>query len=143
MLFRSRLYGALRTLADVEAPDGAAPDEAFVAALCDDLNTPKAMAELFRIGRQAAGTADPSERRRLKGALLASGELLGILRQDCERWFAGEDAGDAAEIGEMLAARARARAEKRFDEADRIRDALAARGVALEDGTEGTKWRRA
>ena len=42
----------------------------------------------------------------------------------------------------MVEERARARAERRFGEADRIRDELAARGIMLEDGPEGTRWRR-
>ena len=137
-----RLYGALRALSDVESDDHSRPDAEFLAALGDDINTPRAVAALFRLGRQANTATDPMERRRLKGTLLASGALLGILQQDCEQWFVGADEVDAARIGEMVEERARARAERRFGDADRIRDELAARGIMLEDGAEGTRWRR-
>ena len=137
-----RLYGALRALSDVEADDDPRPDGEFLAALGDDINTPRAIAALFRLGRQANTATDPAERRRIKGTLLASGALLGILQQDCERWFVGADETDAARMGAMVEERARARAERRFGDADRIRDELAARGIMLEDGPEGTRWRR-
>ncbi len=137
-----RLYGALRALSDVDSDDHLRPDGEFLAALGDDINTPRAVAALFRLGRQANLATDPTERRRLKGTLLASGALLGILQQDCEQWFVGADPVDAARIGEMVEERARARAERRFDDADRIRDELGARGIMLEDGAEGTRWRR-
>ena len=56
--------------------------KALVAALEDDLNTPKAFAELFALARAANASADEGERRELKGQLLAGGSLLGLLRQD-------------------------------------------------------------
>ena len=141
-----RLYGALRSLADVEAEPDAAPNAEFLAALEDDLNTPKALAALFDLARRANTSADDAERRRLKGALLASGALMGLLQQEAEDWFtaAGADDGpDADEIERLIQARADARGAKDFAEADRIRDELAAQGVLLEDGAGGTKWRRA
>lgn len=137
-----RLYGALRALSDVESDDHSRPDGEFLAALGDDINTPRAVAALFRLGRQANTATDPMERQRIKGTLLASGALLGILQQDCEEWFVGADEVDAERVGEMVKERARARAERRFGDADRIRDELAAGGIMLEDGPEGTRWRR-
>ena len=85
----------------------------------------------------------PAEKARLKGALLDAGKLLGILQQRPESWLkgAGGDA-DAAEIEAQIAARNAARKARDFAEADRIRNALAARGVLLEDGPGGTTWRR-
>ncbi|HMB72245.1 MAG TPA: cysteine--tRNA ligase, partial [Gammaproteobacteria bacterium] len=72
--------------------------------------------------------------------------LLGLLQHDPAAWFEGEGdqaAIDAAGIESMLAERERLRAEKDFAAADGIRDELMRQGVVIEDGAEGTRWRRA
>lgn len=131
-----RLYGALRETSDLPAAENAAPPEAFLAALCDDLNTPKALAELFALSKNA----DTPEG---KGALLAAGRLLGLLEQNPEDWFADtEGAGDIAAIEDLIKARNKARAAKDYARADAVRDELADMGIAIEDGADGTKWRR-
>ncbi|MES1990870.1 MAG: cysteine--tRNA ligase [Pseudomonadota bacterium] len=140
----NRLYGALRTLADVEASaNGAVPQE-FMDALLDDLNTPKALAVLFDLAKQANTATDNAEKLRIKSALLAAGGLIGLLEQDPEIWFAGGGVAphiDADEIEALIAARADARKNKDFKESDRIRDELAGRGIQIEDGPKGTTWR--
>ncbi|MCK5771231.1 DALR domain-containing protein, partial [Algiphilus sp.] len=136
-----RLYGALRDTADVEAA-AAEPPEAFVAALEDDLNTPAALAELFELARALNKAEDPAERARLKGSLVAAGELMGLLVQQPEAWFAGESGGVSAErVEALIAARAEARKARDFAEADRIRDEITALGVTIEDSPQGTRWR--
>ncbi len=83
----------------------------------------------------------------MKGKLLAAGAALGLLQQDPEAWFRWQPAGathlDEAEIERQIALRDKARQEKDFQEADRIRDELAANGVLLEDEAGKTIWRRA
>ncbi|MGK2739387.1 cysteine--tRNA ligase [Tepidicaulis sp. LMO-SS28] len=138
-----RLYGALRALADVEAAETGLPD-GVLAALEDDLNTPKALAELFALAKEANTAATPADKARVKGQLLAAGQIIGLLQQDPEAWF--EQAGgsahiDAEEVERLIAARIDARKAKDFAEADRLRDALTEMGVAIEDGPDGTKWR--
>ena len=69
-----RLYTVLRTHGDIEAAPQEAPDT-FMQAVCDDLNTPKAMAELFALAKHA-DTPDG------KGQLLAAAGILGLLQAD-------------------------------------------------------------
>ena len=137
-----RLYGALRDARDIEASCVAVP-EAFMAALCDDLNTPKALAELFVLGK-AATTPEG------KGALVAAGKMLGLLQQDPDVWFAAKTAAktanveiDEAAVEALIAARATARANKDYAAADAARDELSAMGVTIEDTADGTIWKLA
>jgi cysteinyl-tRNA synthetase len=117
----------------------------LVAALEDDLNTPKAIAELFALSRAANASVDEGARRELKGQLLAGGGLLGLLQQDPETWLktAHRAEIDEAKVERLIALRAAARKAKDFAEADRIRDQLAAEGVILEDQAGKTRWRLA
>ena len=141
-----KFYTALRK-AGVE--DGAADDNVdpeVEAALCDDLNTPKALAVLHRLAGDLNRAGGEPAKARACAALRGSGALLGLLQADPEAWFrgAGQEGGMSdAEIQALIAARAAARAQRDFAEADRIRAAMAAEGIALEDTAEGTLWRRA
>lgn len=137
-----RLYRALEKVDHVAAepilPDG------VLGALADDLNTPKAVAELAMLARKANKAETGAERARLKGELLGAGALLGILQMAPADWFArGLSAGgeDAAEIEALVAARTAARAAKDWAEADRLRDELAALGVEVTDSKDGSSWR--
>jgi cysteinyl-tRNA synthetase len=138
-----RLYRAIEQLPGPDEP--AQPPSAVLAALEDDLNTPKAFAELFALANRANASSDEGERRALRAELLAAGGLLGLLGQDPAAWFRETGAGglDPAEIERLIDARGAARATKNFAEADRIRDQLAAAGVVLEDGPARTRWRLA
>ncbi len=77
-----------------------------------------------------------------------AGSLLGLLQQAPQAWFAlpsanSAGAPEAAEIEDLIAQRASAKKAKNFQEADRIRDALKARGVVIEDSAQGVRWRYA
>ena len=140
-----RLYGTLR-----DAPGwqerwrSTEADVTFIQALEDDLNTPKAMAALFDVARDVNRCDAEQERGERAARLRASAEVLGLLGADPEEWFTAEAAGalTSETIEARLADRSAARAKKDFEAADRIRDELAAAGVAIEDGPDGTRWRR-
>jgi len=145
-----RLYTALRSLDDVKvdmAKEAGDPPAEFLAALEDDLNTPLALSVMFALAGAANKATDEAERARIKGEILGCGELLGILQEDVNVWFQGgaEEGGDldAAQVEHLIADRLAARAAKDFAAADNIRDQLADAGIVLEDGPEGTSWRRA
>src|SRR5690606_17723800 len=103
-----------------------------------------ALAELHEIASEIHKSKDESERQRLGDSLRAGGALLGIVEGDVEAWFKGDGTGALSpeQIEAMIAARAAARKAKNFTESDRIRDELAAKGIALEDGPGGTTWKR-
>jgi cysteinyl-tRNA synthetase len=120
------------------------------AALGDDLNTPLALARLGELAK--LGDVEATKQ---------AGALLGLLQHDPVEWFQGaaepesdrvdrrlrEDAAGfalgAADIQLRIDRRAEAKKVKDFGEADRIRADLAAQGILLEDGPQGTTWRRA
>ena len=140
-----RLYGAIRGIGTDNAVRAAAePPATFIEALEDDLNTPNALAELFERARMLNKTEDQAERQKLAAELLAAGDLVGLMQGDPEDWFSGSDEGaiDAAEIESLLAQREQARASGDYAAADKIRDDLAGRGITIEDGSSGTRWRR-
>jgi cysteinyl-tRNA synthetase len=139
------LYRALRDLQDVETGDPGDDDlpAEFIAALEDDLDTPRALAILFDLRRSARRTDDPGERAILKGKLLACARLLGIGQRDPDDWLLERfgQVDDIEEIERLVAERDEARHGRDFAKADRIRDSLVERGIVLEDGAGGTRWR--
>ena len=144
----SGFYTALRAVREPAFDtDVALEGEPFYRALCDDLNTPLAISELHALAR-ALNKASAADKPALKARLLAAGQLLGILNEDPDAWLQGASSrareGLSAEaIDALLAQRSAARAERDYVRADEIRDTLTAAGIALEDGPQGTRWRRA
>ena len=168
---RSRLDRLYRVWLDCEedsarsaCAETVAPSPELVRALEDDLNTPAALGVLAGQARKLrSGSVDPATEA---ASLRASGRLLGLLQMDPKEWFRGSppplDASGtlhlgsefkahgeaslgplpAAEIEKRLTARAQARDQGDFAAADRIRNELKDQGVILEDGPEGTTWRR-
>ena len=145
----NRFYRALAKLEDVEAEGGAVPlaleSPPFEQALADDLNTPLALVTLHHLvsaTNDALGKGETAALPALKGRILAAAGMLGILGSSPDEWFRGE-AGDSEAIEAAIAGRLAARKAKNWAEADRIRDELAGQGILLEDGPQGTTWRRA
>jgi len=130
---RGRLDKWLRKLGDVPKGVRPPPPAAVVEALSDDLNTPAALAAIAGIEQ---------DREALLGALAFLG--LPSLSPEKSRHASEQRSADpdAARIDAMVAERVAARKAKNWAESDRIRDALVAEGVILEDGPAGTIWRR-
>jgi cysteinyl-tRNA synthetase len=120
-------YNTLRALTD-RVDFAAGKDVGFapavLEALCDDLNTPKAIAELHMLHN--------------KGDYAALGPTLRALgfgrRPESKRQV------DTAQVEQLIAVRLDARKAKNWAESDRIRDELAAMGVVLKDSKDGTTW---
>ncbi|TAN07476.1 MAG: cysteine--tRNA ligase [Rhodanobacteraceae bacterium] len=144
-----RLYGTLRELAGMDAGTATIAGD-VETALDDDLNTPAALAKLNLLAAQARqilaasnvapGESERAELMRIKAELLGSGSMLGLLQQDPAAWFR-RGSVDSGQVESLLEARRAARAARDFARADAIRDELAAMGVAIEDGPQGTRWK--
>jgi cysteinyl-tRNA synthetase len=111
--------------------------ERFVAAMEDDLNTPRAIAALFDLAR--AINRGASEGKSVAGAQAVLRELADVLGFTLEAHASGS--ADAAPFIDLLVElRTELRAARQFALADKVRDRLAAEGIELQDGPEGTKW---
>jgi cysteinyl-tRNA synthetase len=121
-------------------------DEAFRPvreALDDDMNTPLALTQLHELAGAVNRARSDAERSALQEALATGGRLMGLLESDPVEWLRGSTPADRVQIEERIAARAEARRERRFAEADHIRAELAAEGIILEDNPDGTTtWRK-
>jgi cysteinyl-tRNA synthetase len=128
------------TAALTDAANAAVAD--FEAAIFDDLNAPNALAALFTFITRANAELDRGgdDAAALERAREAFARMNGVLDIVPER--GAEDPELAAWVEARLTARREARGQRRFAEADRIRDELVERGVAIEDTPAGTKWKR-
>ncbi len=114
----------------------------ILEALGDDLNTPLAISRIHDQARAVYQAGDPVERGRLQSIMMASGRVMGLLQEEPIRWLRGGPERFVTQIDERIDARARARRERRFADADKIRDELEADGIILEDHPDRpTTWR--
>ncbi|MFZ7135223.1 cysteine--tRNA ligase [Avibacterium avium] len=141
-----RLYTALRDTDATVAPQGG---EEFVAqfkeAMDDDFNTPNAISVLFEMAREINKLKgeDKTKANQLAARLRELGDILGLLQQDPESFLqAGADDDEVAKIEALIKQRNEARAAKNWAAADEARNQLNAMGIVLEDGANGTTWRK-
>ena len=114
----------------------------FKAAMDDDFNTADALSVVFELVRElnSATVSEKHPTREFAGACFSTltelTDVLGLLYNLEKNDLAGE-------VEALIAARANARKEKNYAEADRIRDQLKDMGIILEDTPQGVKWRKA
>ncbi|MBE3656739.1 cysteine--tRNA ligase [Vibrio navarrensis] len=142
-----RLYTALRGLDLSAAPAGGEEYVTrFTTAMNDDFNTPEAYSVLFDMAREVNRLKTESlEKASALGALMRElADVIGILHQDPEAFLKGDAGNDdeVAEIEALIKLRNDSRAAKDWANADLARDRLNEMGIVLEDGPEGTSWRR-
>ena len=144
-----RLYTALRGLDLSVAPAGGEVFvERFRTAMDDDFNTPEAYSVLFDLAREVnrLKADDLAAANALGAALRQLGGVLGLLQQEPEVFLQGgarADDSETVEIEALIKARNDARAAKDWPAADAARNRLTEMGIVLEDGPQGTTWRRA
>jgi cysteinyl-tRNA synthetase len=136
------LYGFIRGLGHVES----VLDTQGIGyrALLDDLNTPVAISELYKLAKEV-NQLSGDEQLEKASELMGLANILGLLQQDPEQWFTqsrGDKEISAEQIEALISQRAQAKQNKDYAGADAIRKQLHDRGVVLEDSREGTQWRR-
>ncbi|WP_373086450.1 cysteine--tRNA ligase [Sneathiella sp.] len=158
-----KLYNVLKDFDEVTLGP-LEPSPAVVSALCNDLNTHLAVLKLQDLGKKLRGTKNKAVQSRLKGQFIASGRLMGLLEKTWQEYIQGgpvnisfvpgegRGAGEVMDvqigpiskkaIESLIAERNEAKKLKNYARSDEIRDNLKADGIILEDGPDGTTWKR-
>ncbi|OCA56310.1 cysteine--tRNA ligase [Photorhabdus namnaonensis] len=143
-----RFYTALRgTDASVQPAGGEVFEERFIEAMNDDFNTPEAYSVLFDMAREInrLKSEDMDAANGLAAELRKLAGILGLLQQEPEQFLhRGVQADDEeiAKIEALIKQRNDARKNKDWALADSARNQLNEMGIELEDGPQGTSWRR-
>jgi len=140
----TRFYIALRFLPTVTSVKNSTFETKFIEAMDDDFNTPIALSILFDLAHEIQRLRDTDNNKAAEHAALLRqlGNVLGILQADPEAFFQSGTDVDVAKIEALITARQTARAEKNWVLADQVRDELAAMAIVIEDGAQGTTWKR-
>ena len=115
----------------------------FLDALCDDLNTPKAIATLHALVKKHNKVKTQKEKLNLASQLYAYGKLLGLFFNSPHKWFHAVEGFNEDEVNSLINERTKAKLEKNWIKADKIREQLTKMGIALEDKPNGsTTWKK-
>ena len=142
-----RLYTAIRDvdLTTAELDKSSVYYEKFCSAMNDDFNTPEALAVLFELAKELnrIKATDKQKSGELASMLITLANVLGLLYQQPDQFMQGDESDDeVAMIEALIKQRNDARANKDWASADDARDKLAALNIVLEDGANGTTWRK-
>ena len=138
-----RMYGALReTVISKKMIANTKIPPSILEALCDDLNTPKAIAEIFNLVKQLNKVKHNDDKETLAAQIYVSGNIMGLLTSSPDQWFLRNINNNISEeeIEELIAQREKARNERDFDKADSIRKKIEKEGIILEDTSSGVRW---
>ena len=122
-----------------DSVDSRSHEQRFIEAMDDDLNTPKALASVFDLCREINRGRD--NQMNVSDAIETVRRLTGVLGLSLGTPPKKAGLSDK-EIQLLVQARKDARADKRWDEADNVRDQLAAAGISISDTGEDTVWSR-
>ena len=143
----SRLYTSLRGFSDAQPLENSEYEERFKKAMDDDFNTPLAYSVLFDLAKEinTIKNSDFEKASALAALLKKLGGVLGILQKDPEDYLklqssASDD--ETALIEELIKVRNEARKAKDWAKADEARNILTQMCIVIEDGANGTTWRR-
>ena len=138
-----RIYGSIRDITIKKSHKNKIDIPISVMnALFDDMNTPKAFAEIFDLVKALNKEINENKKSEIASQILASGQFMGLLKFDPKMWFSDikNKSITENEIEELINARELARSQKNFEEADLIRAKLEEKGIILEDTANGVRW---
>ncbi|MEI6895953.1 MAG: cysteine--tRNA ligase [Psychromonas sp.] len=144
-----RFYTAIRdvdySVATEECDKNSPYYKKFCSAMDDDFNTPEALAVLFELTKELNRVKgdDKLQAKQLASLLVTLANVLGLLYQDADQFMQGDESDNEVSIIEaLIKQRNDARINKDWSSADDARDKLAALNIVLEDGANGTTWRK-
>ena len=141
-----KFYRLLHKVSDIDVDEkliNKCPEK-VLDALCDDLNTSKALAEINEISKKLSSAIELEDKIKYKTQFLAAAQVFGVLQKSPKKWLGiGEtqDNLDSKLIDNLINERNEARSSKDFNKADQIRDKLTELGIEIEDTPNGTIWR--
>ena len=141
-----KFYRLLHKVSDIDVDEkliNKCPEK-VLDALCDDLNTSKALAEINEISKKLSSAIEVEDKIKYKTQFLAATQVFGVLQKSPKKWLGiGEtqDNLDSKLIDNLINERNEARSFKDFNKADQIRNQLTELGIEIEDTPNGTIWR--
>ena len=141
-----KFYRVLNKVSDLEVEEKLIQTcpQKVLEALCDDLNTSKALAEVNEIFKKLSSADNDKDKIKYKIEFLSACNVFGILKKNPKKWLGIgqiQDNLDSEFIEKLINERNQSRASKDFQKADEIRDKLFDMGIEIEDTPNGTVWK--